>query len=117
MRKTLSLLYRMLLIAGVLVALTPCGLCQKGMSASTQACAMAHMSGKMDCCHKAKSSSPLCKVMDQSSVSVSPAHLDAPAVQAGRLSLSCHSIPKMAEASSFYYSSCSSPPGLLPLRI
>lgn len=117
MRKTLSLLYRMLLIAGVLVALTPCGLCQKDKINSPQACSMMDMSGKMDCCHKAKSTNPFCKVMDQSSLSVDSQHIVVPAISAGLLLLSAYSVPKTVEASSLFYSGCSSPPGLLPLRI
>jgi hypothetical protein len=80
--KTLS---RVLLIAGVLVALTPCGICHQGMGQGSTACSMKHMSGKMDCCHKSKPASPLCKVMDQSStvsaaknISAVPAQVHAP---------------------------------------
>src|SRR5258708_3301383 len=67
MRKTFLLLSRITLMLGVLVALTPCGICRGSMEKASQACSMTHLSGKMDCCHKGKQSSPLCKVMDQSS--------------------------------------------------
>src|SRR5581483_8143316 len=76
--KTLS---RVLLIAGVLVALTPCGICHQGMGQGSTACSMKHMSGKMDCCHKSKPASPLCKVMDQSSTVTAVKSLDAAQVQ------------------------------------
>lgn len=66
MFKILVVLNRMLLVAGVLVALTPCGVCHKDMGPAS-ACSMKHMTGKMDCCHKSKPASPLCKIMDQSS--------------------------------------------------
>ena len=67
MRKMISLISRTALILGVLVALTPCGVCHGNMERSSSTCSMKHMSGKMDCCHKNKPVSPLCKVMDQSS--------------------------------------------------
>ena len=107
----------MLLIAGVLVALTPCGLCQKGMDKPSQACSMTHMSGKMDCCHKAKSTNPFCKVMDQSSLVAPSVHAAVPAIQAGRLFLPAFNVPKTFEVASLFFSACSSPPGHLPLRI
>ena len=77
MFKFLAALNRMVLVAGVLVALTPCGVCHKDMAQASSACAMKHMSGKMDCCHKNKPVSPMCKIMDQSST-VSAADHSAP---------------------------------------
>ncbi|HVZ79338.1 MAG TPA: hypothetical protein VHE12_00905 [bacterium] len=74
----MKVLNRALLIAGVLVALTPCGFCHQAMGSTATACSMKSMSGQMDCCHKSKPVSPLCKVMDQSSM-VSAGHSLAPA--------------------------------------
>ena len=81
MFKPFSILSRIALIAGVLVALTPCGICHQGMSQGSTACSMKHMSGKMDCCHKNKPVSPLCKVMDQSSTVTAAKSLAAAPVQ------------------------------------
>jgi len=67
MRKAFQFLSRITLILGVLVALTPCGICHGAMDKASPTCSMKSMSGKMACCHKGKSSNPLCKVMDQSS--------------------------------------------------
>lgn len=67
MRQALKILNRMMLILGVLVALTPCGLCQGAMDKSSAPCSMRSMAGKMDCCHKSKPAGPLCKAMGQHS--------------------------------------------------
>ena len=72
MKKIFLALNRLVLVAGVLVALTPCGFCHASTQVSSskmKACAMGSMGG-MKCCHssKAKSQSPLCKTMNQSSV-------------------------------------------------
>ena len=117
MRMTLLFIHRIVLIAGVLVALTPCGICQKGMAETSKACAMTHMSGKMDCCHKAKSTSPFCKVMDQSSVSVPSVHIDNTAVQTASIELPALKVPQAVVVTSSLLSS--SPPlrGPLALRI
>jgi len=72
MQKAIDVLKRTFLIFGVIVALTPCGLCnastQVGMS-KMKSCDMGQMSG-MKCCHTSKSNpqGPLCKTMNQSSV-------------------------------------------------
>jgi hypothetical protein len=81
MQKVLSILNRMALIAGVLIALTPCGICHPGMGQGPSTCSMKTMSGKKDCCHKEKHSSPLCKVMDQSSTVAAAKSLDAAPAQ------------------------------------
>lgn len=75
MFKFFSTLSRMVLIAGVLVALTPCGVCHRVEAA--KACSMKSMSGKMNCCHKGQQPSPLCKAMDQSTTVESAKALDA----------------------------------------
>ena len=116
MRKTLSLLYRMLLIAGVLVALTPCGLCQKSQMTVNFKSYCSSAKAVHNCCHS-KSRGPLCQIMDQSSTAVSPAALDVPAIQAAPVVFHVVTLVKRVEASAFLTSSCSSPPGLLPLRI
>jgi hypothetical protein len=69
-------LKRGLLILGVVVALTPCGLCHASSQTGAMAmksCGMASMTD-MKCCHSAKPQSPLCKIMGQSSV-VSASHV------------------------------------------
>jgi hypothetical protein len=57
----------MILILGVLIALTPCGICSAAVSTSSapKACCMNHMQG--GCCHSQKQE-PYCKAMDQSSI-------------------------------------------------
>jgi len=79
-------LKRGFLVLGVVVALTPCGLChassETGMT-TMKSCHMASMSD-MKCCHSGKTQSPLCKVMGQSSV-VSVLHV-APLVVAPMVS-------------------------------
>src|ERR1700677_4327823 len=62
----------MILILGVMVALTPCGICSAAAQTNPsqmKSCAMDDMSG-MKCCQssKSKSQSPMCKTMNQSSV-------------------------------------------------
>ena len=75
----------MFLIAGLLIALTPCAVCHGPAMTGASHCSMANM-GNMKCCEQGsthKSHSPFCKVMDQSSLAVSGAHLnvaDVPAV-------------------------------------
>jgi len=74
--KKISLLFsRMVLTLGVMVALTPCGICSTAAQAnmlSMKSCGMETMSG-MKCCQssKSKSQSPMCKTMNQSSVTPS----------------------------------------------
>lgn len=88
MLKTAQILSRAMLILGVLVALTPCGLCQGAMEKPSSACSMKSMAGKMDCCnHKSKSSSPLCKVMNQSSTAAVSHGLDSVSVSVASLVL------------------------------
>ncbi len=74
----------MMLILGVLVALTPCNACQKGEAQGSQtvACHMSSAAHGMGCCHGKKSPSPLCKVMDQSSLKASGVHFYAAVVPA-----------------------------------
>ena len=79
MRTTLLLLNRMLLTFGLIVALTPCGLCHGPKAAKAGHSCCSTSASKTNDCHS-KSQSPLCKVMDQSSVSVPSVHLDAAVV-------------------------------------
>ena len=117
MRKTLILIHRIVLILGVLVALTPCGVCHKAEAAPTAMphCTMKHSAGH-DCCH-AKKASPLCQVMDQSSVPLSSVHVDNAVVQTASIELPALKVPQAAVFSSSVLSS--SPPlrGPLALRI
>jgi hypothetical protein len=117
MRKTLLFIHRIVLTLGVVLALTPCGFCQKGMAETSKACSMTHMSGKMDCCHKAKSRSSLCQVMDQSSISVSSVHIDNAAVQTASIEIPALKVAQAALVSSIVPSSSSPPRGPLALRI
>lgn len=117
MRKTLLIINRALLIAGVLIALTPCGVCHKaGVGSVAMAhCTMKHMAGH-DCC-RAKKASPLCQIMDQSSVSVPSVHLDHAVIQTVSIELPALKVSQAAVVSSTVLSS--SPPlrGPLALRI
>lgn len=80
MKKMFLLFNRMALMAGLLVALTPCDLCH---SDSLKASQNGH-----GCCTQEgtqapdthSSRGPLCQVMDQSSLNVEKVHLDLPAV-------------------------------------
>ncbi len=117
MRKTLLTLNRVVLIVGVLVALTPCGVCQRSMGKASQVCSMTPMAGKMDCCHKSKSPSPYCQVMDQTSVSVSPVHIDSAAVQAASIEIPAFQVAQAGFVASVVPSSSSPTQGFLALRI
>jgi len=77
MRNLFSILHRMVLVVGVLVALSPCSVCQQATPAM-KTCSMTHMTGSMKCCHQSKPMSPLCKIMNQSTVT--PASVHAPVV-------------------------------------
>jgi hypothetical protein len=71
MRKISLFLSRMVLIFGVLIALTPCGICSAAVGTSSspvKACCMSHMDGSQGCCHSKKTQEPYCKAMDQASV-------------------------------------------------
>ncbi|HEY5038381.1 MAG TPA: hypothetical protein VIJ93_04835 [bacterium] len=117
MRKAVSLLNRIALILGLLVALTPCGFCNASSMSQMKACSMEHMDG-MKCCHSKKSQSPLCKVMDQSSVA-SVSHgsgfvaVPVVSVSPANVFLSVRAFVSPA----FRVSSASPPQGLLALRI
>lgn len=115
MRKTLTLLHRVVLTLGVLVALTPCGICHNSSMGPMAHCTMKHAAGH-DCCH-AKKASPLCQVMDQSSVPASSAHLDNAVIQTAAIEIPALKIPQAAVVPSLVLSS--SPPlrGPLALRI
>jgi hypothetical protein len=122
MRKVVSALSRMILVFGVLVALTPCGIC----NASTQAgmpqmksCEMGPMSG-MKCCQssKSKSQSPLCKTMNQSSLAQAVHGSDLAAVPAvSFVSADVFFSAKTFVSPAFSGSFASPPRGLLALRI
>ena len=75
MKKIALLFNRVILMLGVIVALTPCGICNSAAMNQTSVCPMTHM-GNMKCCQAHKSHSPVCKVMDQSSLPVSGVHLN-----------------------------------------
>ena len=77
MVRTLRSLLRTALILGVLVALTPCGLCHGDTGRSMSVCSMKSMTGHKDCCHRSKPVSPLCKIMDQSTTTAPAKVLDA----------------------------------------
>ena len=116
MQKILILLNRMVLITGVLVALTPCGVCQKGAASTAMAhCTMGHKAGH-NCCHS-KKASPLCQVMDQSSVSVSSVQSDKAVIQTALIEIPALKVTQAVVISSSNFSS--SPPlrGPLALRI
>jgi hypothetical protein len=117
MRKTLLYIHRIALTIGVLIALTPCGFCQKGMAQASKVCSMTHMSGKMNCCHKAKSPAPFCKIMDQSSVSISSVHIDSAAVQAASIEIPALKFVQAVLVSPVVPFSSSPPRGPLVLRI
>ena len=73
MFKLFTMLHRAILVVGVVVALTPCGLCQasqSSMGTSGPTCHMDHGMAKDGCCHHSKSQDPFCKIMNQSSVQV-----------------------------------------------
>ncbi len=117
MRITLLFIHRIVLIAGVLVALTPCGVCHKAEAAPAVMahCTMKHSTGH-DCCH-AKKASPLCQVMDQSSVPVHSVHLDHATIQTASAEFPALKVSQAVVVSSLALSS--SPPlrGPLALRI
>jgi hypothetical protein len=120
MRKTMEWLKRGFLVLGVVVALTPCGLCHASSQTNlsqVKTCDMGPMEG-MKCCHAAKSQSPLCKIMGQSSV-VSASHVSSlvvvPVVAAP---LAVAFLPAPTFTSSAFSRSFASPPrGPLSLRI
>jgi hypothetical protein len=70
----------MILVLGVMIALTPCGICSADAQTNLsqmKSCAVGDMSG-MKCCQssKSKSQSPMCKTMNQSSVAAAVHGLD-----------------------------------------
>jgi hypothetical protein len=67
---------------GLLLALTPCGLCHASSMSQSSTCSMAHM-GNMKCCQNHKSHSLLCQVMDQSTLSPSIAQVPVPVSAVG----------------------------------
>ncbi|HET9870897.1 MAG TPA: hypothetical protein VFR02_10440 [bacterium] len=82
MRRFLKSLNRMFLAAGLLVALTPCGLCHAaGPSAGMSACAMKASDCGKDCCHS-KQAPAACKAMDQSTLPATALSMKAPAAVA-----------------------------------
>ncbi|HUO57726.1 MAG TPA: hypothetical protein VMV05_06070 [bacterium] len=117
MAKFFILIQRAALIAGVLVALTPCNFCQKaGMASTAMAhCSMKHKTGH-DCC-RSKKTSPFCQVMDQSSVPAASVQVHAPAVQVAPFEFAA--LPVLRTVQAFSAVSSSSPPlrGPLALRI
>lgn len=93
MHKALLFISRFMLTLGVMVALTPCGLCQAAMEKPAQACAMKPVSGKMDCCHKNKQASPICKAMGQSSTAAVSHGLDLAVVPVVAFASSLEAMP------------------------
>src|SRR6185295_4578643 len=120
MVKTLQLISRFFLIAGVLVALTPCGLCHKttmvmAMNAGHSCCAPKTTSGSDHCGSKARD--PLCQVMDQSSILTSTVHVQAPVVEAVSIVFLQPMVMTSVSIQSFIPSGSSPPRGPLALRI
>ena len=77
MHKLLSLISRITLVLGVMVALTPCNACQQGgVAQGMMHCPMALKAKGMNCCQSKKSPSPICKVMNQSSTAAVSHGLD-----------------------------------------
>ncbi len=74
MEKFFSIIRRSLLVLGVLLVLSPCDACQQ-LSPSVTVCSMRHMTTPMNCCHSSKPMNPMCKVMNQSTVTPSVVHL------------------------------------------
>ena len=118
MGKFFSFLYRVVLVGNVLIALTPCVLCQGSMNSSSakmEGCPMHHSGGAANCCHPAKSQNAFCKAMSQSAV---PA-VHAPDVSVSSLVsfvLSPYET-ELSPVSIFAFASDVSPPGILVLRI
>jgi hypothetical protein len=96
MNKLLSILNRTVLVLGLLVALTPCGLCHGPAMSQTSTCPMAHM-GVMKCCQGHQAHNPLCKIMDQSSLQVSGTHLNFVVIPVVSFTGVLPSAPRMAE--------------------
>jgi len=113
------LLSRMVLIFGVLIALTPCGICSAAQAGSShiQTCPRSHMNGGHDCCHSKKSQNSYCKAMDQASV----APVAKGSVSFAKLSISTPVVlvllPVQSIFNSFRVVSTSPPRGTLALRI
>ena len=118
MKKLFSIMNRMFLAAGLLLALTPCGFCHGSSVTQTSVCPMEHM-GNMNCCghcQSHKSHSPLCKVMDQSTLPAAGAHLNVADVQAGSFAVVLPSFLRMPDVSPEIIFD-TSPPKPLVLRI
>ncbi len=122
MRKAVVALKRAFLIFGVIVALTPCGICSASAQVGTsqmKSCEVDSMSG-MKCCQtsKSKSQSPLCKTMNQSSVVVAVHGSDLVAVPVVSFaSADVFLLAKAVDFPAFSSFSASPPRGLLALRI
>lgn len=98
MLKLFAMLHRAMLVVGVIVALTPCGLCQASqpsMGMSAQTCHMDHGMAKDGCCHHSKSQGPFCKIMNQSSVQVASHGLDLVAMPVVHFASSPAAMPKV----------------------
>jgi hypothetical protein len=123
MRKAVEVFKRAFLIFGVIVALTPCGICKSSSQAANsqmKSCEMGQMGG-MKCCQssKSKSQSPLCKTMDQSSEASTSNGSDLVAVPViSVVSADVFFLVKDVASPSFISSAYVSPPGRsLTLRI
>lgn len=120
MNKTVEWLKRGLLVLGVIVALTPCGLCHASALPpvpQVKTCDMGAMDG-MKCCHSTKPQSPFCKVMGQSSIAVSSHAANLAVVPVMTTSLVvAFLLEPILSVPAFGRSSASPPRGPLSLRI
>jgi hypothetical protein len=118
MKSMFTILNRTILVMGLLLALTPCGVCRGTSMAQASVCPMKKM-GNMNCCSHCqshKSHSPLCKVMDQSTLPVAGAHLNVADVPAVSYAVVPPSFLRMANVSPKIIFD-TSPPKPLVLRI
>ena len=117
----LRLFNRTVLIFGVLVALTPCGMCKNVANAGASKmahCSMAKMEGQHNCCQSKRSQSPLCKIMDQSStVSDAKASVLASMPVVSVVVVETLLPVRVCAVPSFRVVSASPPRGILALRI
>lgn len=118
MRRLFLILHRTVLAAGVLVALTPCAICQVGSAgpmAQIEGCPMNHSGGKEDCCHHGKTQNSYCKAMNQSAVQA--AHAPSVAVSPSSFSVLTMVSIEFQIASAFVPALDISPPRTMVLRI
>jgi len=121
MKNLFRLMNRTVLMLGVLVALTPCGICKNAVMAGSselKACSAMPMNGPQDCCRSQKSREPFCKAMDQSSVApVSHGTLMAAMPSVSAVSVATLLPLQVCAVPSVQVVSSSPPRGTLSLRI